>query len=130
MLDLSRRDFIKGAFTGLGALLAGRFLSACSSAAPASEILLPPPIKPATQSPQSGQRGISYPDLLVVKGGEPEDMARRAVEALGGIKRFVKTGDNVIVKPDSIPYINLGAEMGTGSADLSTLNIKEIKFGG
>ena len=107
MSDLSRRDFIKGAFTGLGALLAGRFLSACLSAASASEILPRPPIKPATQPPQSGRQGISYPDLVVVRGGEPEDVVRRAVEALGGIKRFVKKGDNIIVKPNIGPPVQV-----------------------
>lgn len=106
MSDLSRRDFIKGAFIGLGSLLAARLLSACSPAAPVTEPpAATPHDKPATQPQQTVQQNINYPDLAVIKGGEPEDMVRRAVEALGGMKRFVKKGDNVIVKPNIGPPV-------------------------
>ncbi|MCJ7715743.1 MAG: DUF362 domain-containing protein, partial [Anaerolineales bacterium] len=43
---------------------------------------------------------MAYPDLAVARNGDPEDMVRKAVEALGGMKRFVKSGDQVIVKPN------------------------------
>ena len=36
-------------------------------------------------------------------GGEPEALAREAVDLLGGMKRFVKKGDNVIIKPNIGP---------------------------
>ncbi len=42
----------------------------------------------------------SAPELVVVQGGEPEAMARRAIEELGGIRRFVSRGDVVAVKPN------------------------------
>jgi uncharacterized protein (DUF362 family) len=39
-------------------------------------------------------------DLAVSKGKSPGVMTRKAVEALGGMKKFVKTGDTVVVKPN------------------------------
>jgi uncharacterized protein (DUF362 family) len=41
-----------------------------------------------------------YPDLVVARNGEPEDMVRAALSALGGMARFVKPGDVVVVKPN------------------------------
>jgi len=41
-----------------------------------------------------------YPDLVVTRGGEPEELVRRALAALGGMERFVRPGDDVIVKPN------------------------------
>ena len=41
-----------------------------------------------------------YPDLVVVKNGTPAEMVRKAVEALGGMSRFVKKGQTVLVKPN------------------------------
>ena len=40
------------------------------------------------------------PDLAVVRGPTPEKIVRLAVEALGGMKRFVSRGDVVVVKPN------------------------------
>lgn len=34
----------------------------------------------------------SNPDLVAVMGGEPEEMFRRAISELGGMKQFVETG--------------------------------------
>jgi uncharacterized protein (DUF362 family) len=45
----------------------------------------------------------AYPDIAVVKGGEPEILARKTLELLGGMKRFVKKGDDVIIKPNIGP---------------------------
>jgi len=44
--------------------------------------------------------GSSPYDLVAVKGGEPDVMFDRAMEALGGIKQFVKKGAKVVVKPN------------------------------
>jgi len=40
------------------------------------------------------------PDLVVARGGEPEDLVRQAMAALGGMERFVQPGYNVIIKPN------------------------------
>lgn len=40
------------------------------------------------------------PDLAVVRGSSPGAITRAAVDALGGMRRFVSTGDVVVVKPN------------------------------
>jgi uncharacterized protein (DUF362 family) len=49
----------------------------------------------ATATPSSGP-----PDLVVVRGGEPEELVRQAITSLGGMQRFVQPGYNVIIKPN------------------------------
>jgi len=39
-------------------------------------------------------------DLVAIKDGTPEAMFDRAIEAMGGMKKFVKPGQNVVVKPN------------------------------
>ena len=40
------------------------------------------------------------PDLVVVSGGPPEKIVKAALDALGGIKKFISRGDVVVVKPN------------------------------
>ena len=40
------------------------------------------------------------PDLVAVMGGEPAAMLDKALEALGGIGKFVKKGQKVVIKPN------------------------------
>ena len=42
----------------------------------------------------------AMPDLVAVKNGEPEALFDRGIEALGGMGRFVKKGQTVVVKPN------------------------------
>ncbi len=72
MQRINRRDFIK---TGLTAA--------------AGALLLPGAIA-----------ADSRPDLVVVSNGEPAELVRQAVEALGGIGRFVRPGQTVLIKPN------------------------------
>jgi uncharacterized protein (DUF362 family) len=46
------------------------------------------------------QSGITPYDLVAVKGGEPDTMFAKGMEALGGIGAFVKKGQKVVVKPN------------------------------
>jgi uncharacterized protein (DUF362 family) len=39
-------------------------------------------------------------DLVAVRGGEPEIMFDRAIEAMGGMQAYVKPGQSVLVKPN------------------------------
>ena len=39
-------------------------------------------------------------DLVMVKNGSPAQMVRKSVELLGGISRFVKNGQTVLIKPN------------------------------
>jgi uncharacterized protein (DUF362 family) len=47
-----------------------------------------------------GSNQTSAPLLAAVRGGEAEDMFDKAIEAIGGIKKFVKPGQTVLVKPN------------------------------
>ena len=42
--------------------------------------------------------GVS--DLVVVQGGSPERLVKSAIEAMGGIKKFISRGDIVVIKPN------------------------------
>jgi uncharacterized protein (DUF362 family) len=42
----------------------------------------------------------SYPELAVVKGGNPSQNLKKALEKIGGIERFVKRGAKVVIKPN------------------------------
>lgn len=39
-------------------------------------------------------------DLVAIYGGEPVEMYKKAIAAMGGIERFVKKGDKVVIKPN------------------------------
>jgi uncharacterized protein (DUF362 family) len=114
----SRRDFLKTAAAGIGALSLSTILEACEPVAP------PSPASTATPSPSPRQvtdtpraptdslpaatealptltnTPVIPPDLVVSHGGEPEELVRRAISALGGMQKFVPNGANVIVKPN------------------------------
>lgn len=85
--------------------MAARFLSACSPSQPAAPAAAAPvpPVVPKSVEPDS--KSTDYPDIVVVKNGEPEELVRKAIDTLGGIGRFVKKGDNVILKPNIGPAI-------------------------
>ncbi len=116
MKKLTRRDFLKLSMTGMGALTLGEFLAACGQANPT----LIPTLGGATNPPVSTQGATTeiistptvtpepLPDLVVVRGGEPEALVRSALAALGGMQRFISTGQSVVVKPnmctDYYPY--------------------------
>ncbi len=40
------------------------------------------------------------PDLVAVAGGEPDVMFQKAITALGGMEKYVKKGQKVVVKPN------------------------------
>jgi len=40
------------------------------------------------------------PDMVAVMGGEPDVMLRKALEAMGGIGKYVKKGQTVAIKPN------------------------------
>jgi len=43
----------------------------------------------------------SVPDLVGVRNGDPVSMFRKGIDALGGMKKFVKPGQKVIIKPNA-----------------------------
>ena len=52
-----------------------------------------------TQSFDTANSANSY-DLVAIMGGEPEAMFRKAIAEMGGMKKFISPGDNVVVKPN------------------------------
>jgi uncharacterized protein (DUF362 family) len=84
MRNLTRRDFIRlASLAGVGAALPA---VGCKPEAAAPT----PNIEPS--------KNAAY--MAVVHGPDPEAITRAAVEAVGGIARFVSKGDDVIVKPN------------------------------
>jgi len=80
---MSRRDFlIRG---GGGLACAGMGLLSAPDLVRAAESVLAGP-----------------PDLAVVTGGDPAGNTLRAIQALGGIGRFVKQGAKVAIKPNAL----------------------------
>lgn len=53
-----------------------------------------------TQSFAADGRIATKYDLIAVMGGEPEVMFRKAIAEMGGMGKFIKKGDKVVVKPN------------------------------
>lgn len=49
---------------------------------------------------RAGESATKPTDLVAVKNGEPEALFDRGIEALGGMGRFVRKGQTVVVKPN------------------------------
>lgn len=47
-----------------------------------------------------GSQATGPVDLVAVMGGEADAMFRRAITEMGGMKKFVKTGQKVVIKPN------------------------------
>ncbi len=78
---MKRRDFFRtAAFAGLASLFSPKSL--------------------ANVAMENNLTVAATPDLVAVMGGEPEVMLIRALKELGGIQKFVKKGQNVVIKPN------------------------------
>lgn len=79
---MDRRDFLKktAALAALGAV--SKLAAPLEAAAPVKK----------------NNNGI--PDLVVVRNGEPEEMFERLIRELGGMEKYVKPGQTVLVKPN------------------------------
>ena len=103
-MELSRRDFIRNILRlGTGAAMAGALssLTACDNEKEPS-LSAPPP----TSTPEPVKQPMPIPSppdktyLAVARGQNPESIVQAAIKALGGIERFVKKGNDVIIKPN------------------------------
>jgi len=74
---MNRRDFLKGLAAGSAALRFG------------------PALLGGATSPQA-----AGPHLAVVEGESPAAITKEAIAVLGGMKRFVRKGDKVLIKPN------------------------------
>jgi uncharacterized protein (DUF362 family) len=96
---LSRRELLRLAALGLGAVALGGVLGGCKSQSrPATA--LPPPTGAASPTPTPSSTLSPYPDVVVARTGEPEPLVRAAIGALGGMGRFVPKRATVVVKPN------------------------------
>jgi uncharacterized protein (DUF362 family) len=105
---LSRKDFLKLTAAGAGAAA----LTACGvKPAPTAEIVTPTMTALPSNTPQAVPTNTEAvaatatpepqsPDLVVVRNAEPEVLVRRALQAMGGIGKYVKQGSDVIIKPN------------------------------
>jgi len=87
---LDRREFIKGVTAFGGLALLSSFLPGC---APGSDIV-------PGETPQTTTPPPNTPYLAVARGESPKLIVQTALKALGGIERFVKPGNDVIIKPN------------------------------
>jgi len=88
---MERREFLKrGLAAGAAVVLGG-----CAARS-----------RSATGVLMGGRPGLPTPEgqqplLAVAKGGRPGDLTRRAMQALGGMRVFVKQGQTVVIKPNA-----------------------------
>ncbi len=102
---VNRRDFlIKAGLAGAGIYLAGcvgqsqKVLpTPFSEMSPASTQTAEIP-KTSTEDTTKPISGEAY--LAVARGTDPAEITRRAIAAVGGMERFVKSGADVIIKPN------------------------------
>ena len=114
---INRREFLKALSLSISALALSHTISACSEATPPPELIptTHPPTKQVKQivgeqtesveptSPveqATPAQSSELPHLVVARNGEPQEMVRRALAALGGIERFVAPGSKVVIKPN------------------------------
>jgi uncharacterized protein (DUF362 family) len=93
---VSRRDTLRWLIAAGG----GAALAACGSRGTGGAA--------GGQSNQPGPAPAGAAYLAVARGADPAAITEAAIKALGGIERFVKSGSNVIIKPnictDYYPY--------------------------
>lgn len=86
---ISRRDFLKTCLAGLAGLAIGsNFLKNAGAAASSG----------FNGRPKKGIKGLY--DLVVARGPDPYADTVKAVEGLGGMGKFVKKNDVVVIKPN------------------------------
>jgi uncharacterized protein (DUF362 family) len=119
MQAITRRDFLRTLALGAGALALPAGLAGCqadgtatlpptqaqaaswqTAAASTAPSRTPQPSPEAETSSPSTATSAPAPHLAVARNGEPQEMVRRAIAALGGIAQFVPQNSTVIIKPN------------------------------
>jgi uncharacterized protein (DUF362 family) len=88
MLQLLRVGGIAAGATGLGVWLSER------SARPV------PAVAEQARREHRVAENAQFPQMTIVQNGEPAELVRQALENLGGIGRFIKRQDVVVLKPN------------------------------
>jgi len=88
---MDRRKFLKKAVNfGIALTTAELWLNLATKSAQAA--------KPVAKA--SPVKSVKNPDISVAVSADPDKNTRKAVEMLGGMKKFVSNGDVVVVKPN------------------------------
>jgi uncharacterized protein (DUF362 family) len=112
--SFDRRKFLKYMAAGAAGLTIETLAAACGRETPIPKPTSPPlPLQPATNVGPAGEPVASLPEstttttaastlpqMAVTRGGSPELLVERAIQALGGMEQFVKPGNDVIIKPN------------------------------
>jgi len=88
---------------GIGKLTRRQFLKLTGAAATSVALLGPGCTARSTETTERRQPpapGSDQAYLVVARGGDPAAITRAAIAALGGIERFVRSDDDVIIKPN------------------------------
>jgi len=88
LVKLLRVAGLSAGAAGLGAWLSGR------SSRPEPELAI------AARRGHTIALDPQFPEMAVITGDDPAQLARQALEELGGIRRFISRGDIVLVKPN------------------------------
>jgi uncharacterized protein (DUF362 family) len=94
---MDRRDFLKKTFA-IGATAGLTLLNGSWSRLFAQEKTMPIPTQPGPSQPKETSKAL--PDLVALKGGEPDTMLDQGMKAFGGMGRFVKRHQTVVIKPN------------------------------
>lgn len=120
MKPVTRRDFLRTLAVSAGALALPAALASCqadetavlaptqagasatqfATASPAPSQTAHLSSNEATPTSEPTPTSAPAPHLAVARNGEPQEMVRRAIAALGGIAQFVPQGSTVIIKPN------------------------------
>ena len=96
---MRRREFIQWATLGSMAVLG---LPGCGGKSSA-DVGSPPQRQPAAP-PTAPVASSGNPAMVVVNGADPDELIERGLQAMGGIGRFVKSGQSIVIKPNfSVP---------------------------
>jgi uncharacterized protein (DUF362 family) len=100
MSNISRRQFLQAMVLGFSASAINHFLVGCGqvSDTPAPNQTDMTQLKKTT--PDEKNAHLENPDLVIARGGEPEELVRRAIAAFGGMETVVPVGSDVIIKPN------------------------------
>ena len=96
---MKRREFIQWTAAGSMAFMG---LSGCGTNKSSADVGLPKKTpEPVSQPPVAS---VAAPPMVVVNGTDPDELMERGLQAMGGIGRFVKQGQTVVIKPNfSVP---------------------------
>ena len=106
---IARRDFLRLLMAGATGLALEQYLAACNPVPEAAPALPTPEASPTELQESTQGETISEtptattantPDLVVVRGGEPEVMLQHALASFGGMSAFVTPGSKVVIKPN------------------------------